>query len=588
MKQTNKSPLELRYRNAHPLRTLALIFSYDKYKVFLSLFFGAVKHTPFLFMPVIIGNLVTAVSHPDEHGAHVVLRDMIIIVILLAQNIPFHTLFVKYMSIAIRNMETRLRTALVRRLQELSISFHENFQSGRLQSKVLRDVDSIEVLSRQSFMTIYHSLMTIVFAAVVTVAKDRLVAVFFLVTIPLSAALVQLFRKKISSQSEDFRMETETMSAMLSEMVAMLPITRAHGVEDREINRVSSQMERVRNRGIRLDITGALFGATTWVSFQGFQVVCLLFTGYMAYKGRIAVGEIVMYQTFFVQIVNSIGAIINIYPQISKGFDSIRSIGEVLECPDIEQNEGKRSLNSVKGNLVFKNVSYIYEGSTSPALKEIDLSIECGESVALVGESGSGKSTLINLIIGFRRATTGQVFIDGIDMNELDLRTYRRHLAVVPQETVLFSGSIRENIIYGAEDTGNSKLMSVLEQANILEFVEKLPLGLDTVLGENGAKLSGGQRQRIAIARALFRDPRIIILDEATSALDVASEALVQEAVNRMSRNRTTIIVAHRLSTIRRADRIIVLKQGQIVECGTHTELVNNRGEFHRFHKLQA
>ncbi|MFP4162500.1 MAG: ABC transporter ATP-binding protein [Chitinispirillaceae bacterium] len=585
---TNESSLELSYKNSSPLRTLLAVYSYDKWKVLCSLVFGAIKHTPFLFMPMIIGDLVTAVSDPAGHGADIIWRDMIVIVILLAQNIPLHTLFIKYASIAIRNMEIRLRTALVRRLQELSISFHENFQSGRLQSKVLRDVEAIEVLSRQSFMTVYHSFMTIVFATAVTVAKDRTVALFFLVTIPISALLVHMFRRKISSQSQDFRMETEAMSAMLGEMVAMLPVTRAHGVEKKEISKISSQMERVRSRGIRLDVTGAKFGASTWVSFQSFQVICLLFTGFMAYKGRIEVGDIVMYQTFFVQIVNSIGAIINIYPQLMKGFDSVKSIGEILECPDLEQNEGKKALSSVKGDLTYDNVTYYYEGSSKPAVCDFNLCIQNGECLALMGESGSGKTTLLNLTIGFRRPTSGRILIDGQDMQHLDLRTYRRYISVVPQETVLFSGTIEENITYGEDYTPRSKLLDVLDQSNVSQFINSLPEGLDTMIGEHGAKLSGGQRQRIAIARALIRDPRIIILDEATSALDAASEALVQEAINRLARGRTTIIVAHRLSTIRKADRIVVLKEGQCIESGTHKELLTMGGEFHKFHKLQA
>lgn len=585
---TTKSPLELRYKNSSPIRTLLAVYSYDKWKVMWSLVFGAIKHTPFLFMPVIIGNLVTAVADPEKYGTDMIWRDMIIIIILLAQNIPLHTLYTKYMSIAIRNMEIRLRTALVRRLQELSISFHENFQSGRLQSKVLRDVEAIEILSRQVFMTVYHSFMTIVFATAITVAKDRMVALFFAATIPVAAFLVHVFRRKISSQSQDFRVETETMSAMLGEMVAMLPITRAHGVEDKEISKISSQMERVRNRGIRLDVTGAVFGATTWVSFQSFQVICLIFTGYMAYRGRIAVGDIVIYQTFFVQIVNSIGAIINIYPQLMKGFDSVKSLGDILECPDIEHNEGKKVVSSVRGDLTYDKLTYFYESGTSPAVSDFSLHIRSGECVALVGESGSGKTTLLNLTIGFRRPTSGRILIDGQNMQDLDLRTYRRHLAVVPQETVLFSGSVEENITYGEEDIPRSKLLEVLDQANVSQFINSLPDGLDTLIGEHGAKLSGGQRQRIAIARALIRDPRIIILDEATSALDVASEALVQEAISRLSKGRTTIIVAHRLSTVRRADRIVVLKQGRCIESGTHSELLTMEGEFHRFHKLHT
>ncbi|KMQ52922.1 Lipid A export ATP-binding/permease protein MsbA [Chitinispirillum alkaliphilum] len=585
--KTDLSTPEVDKRKSGPLKILLSFFYQDRWKVFLSLLFGAIKHTPFLFMPIIMGNVITAVSDPETHGTDVIIRGTVIIAILLAQNIPLHTLFTKYMSVAIRNVEARLRSSLVRRLQELSISFHENFESGRLQSKVLRDVESVEVLARQFFLTVYQSFMTIVFAVSVTIIRDRLVALFFLITVPLSVLMVHLFKNKINLQNEAFRGQIETMSAMLSEMVAMLPITRAHGVEKKEISRIDTQLEKVKDRGIRLDIINALFGATTWVAFQVFQFICLLVTGYMAYRGRIPVGDVVMYQTFFVYIVNSVGGIINIYPQLSRGFDSVNSMGEILQCPDIEFNEGKQKVSKIDGTIAFEDVTFFYEGSQSPAVCEFSHEVKAGESVALVGESGSGKSTIVKLIIGFQRPTSGRILLDNTDMQDLDLRTYRQHIAVVPQDTILFSGSIRENITYGMDHPSEDKLQEILDLSNVKEFIQKLPQGLETLIGEHGALLSGGQRQRIAIARALIRDPRIIILDEATSALDVSSEALVQEAITHLARGRTMFIVAHRLSTIRKVDRIMVLKQGRCVEAGTHQELIEKMGEFYRFQSLQ-
>jgi ATP-binding cassette subfamily B protein len=279
--------------------------------------------------------------------------------------------------------------------------------------------------------------------------------------------------------------------------------------------------------------------------------------------------------------------ILNSYPELARGFESIRSIGEILESPDIEQNEKKRAVSSVKGRFVFEHVSYTYEKAQHLAIKNFSLKVKTGETIAVVGESGSGKSTLMSLIIGFRRPTAGRILLDGIDMQELDLRQYRRYLAVVPQTTLLFSGSVRENIVYGLEEVNDSQIWEILEIANAVDFVKKLPQGLDTKLGERGARLSGGQRQRIAIARALIRDPRIIVLDEATSALDVVTEALIQEAIQRLVKGRTTFIVAHRLSTIRNADRIVVMRHGACVESGTHRQLMKAKGEFFRFKLLQ-
>ncbi|MFZ4397317.1 MAG: ABC transporter ATP-binding protein, partial [Kiritimatiellia bacterium] len=267
---------------------------------------------------------------------------------------------------------------------------------------------------------------------------------------------------------------------------------------------------------------------------------------------------------------------------------SVRSIGEILENPDIERNEGKAAVSEVQGRFEFRDVTFSYPNSSQPSLRDFSLVVEAGQTVAVVGESGSGKTTLMSLIIGFRRPERGQILLDGRDMETLDLRQYRRQLAVVPQQTVLFSGSIRDNITYGLPEVPEAKLQDVLRMARVNEFLDDLPDGLDTEIGEHGSKLSGGQRQRIAIARALIRDPHVIILDEATSALDVISEKLVQEAITELIRGRTTFIVAHRLSTIRNASRVLVLRDGTLVESGRHDDLVRAGGEFAKLRDFQV
>lgn len=588
MKRQCKSPLERRYRNAHPLRTFVALFEGHYRVLLLGMFFGVVKHTPLMVMPIVIGNVVTIVTSPQNHSLREIWLNAAFIAILLVQNIPMHTLFTRYISIAIRNVESELRSALVRRLQELSIAFHDNFESGRLHSKILRDVEAVEMLARNAVNTIFFAALTTIFSFVVTVSKDLLVALFFFVSVPVAVVLIRFFRDKVSLRNRELRWEIESMSARVSEMVAMLPITRAHALEHKEIQSIDSKLEQVRHKGIAVDVVNALFQSSTWVSFETFQFVCLLFTGYLAYKGRIKVGDVVMYQGFFGAIVGSISQVVGVYPMLSKGFESIRSMGEVLECPDLEFNKGKRCVDSVDGGIEFCDVSFQYDGASRPAVHDFSCRIDPGQCVAFVGESGSGKSTLMNLVIGFRRPTSGKILLDGTDMEELDLRSYRRSLAVVSQNTVLFSGTVRENITYGLENVPDSRLKEIVAAANLTDVLDALPQGIETMIGEHGAKLSGGQRQRVAIARALIRDPRIIILDEATSALDVVSERLVQEAIERLIAGRTTLIVAHRLSTIRQSDKINVMRQGKVVEQGTHTELVDRRGEFHRFLTLQT
>jgi ATP-binding cassette, subfamily B, bacterial len=588
MPDTTVSFLVRRYRNTHPIRTLGHLYSGSRGYIALALVLVTIKHIPALLLPILSGRIIDTVSHPDIYPLSRLWFYGGLMGLFLLQNIPTHSFYTLFLSRAIRSVEAQLRSALVRRMQELSIAFHEEFRSGTLHTKVLRDVESVEGLSREVINVIYVGAINIIFAFTVTLLKQPLIALFFLVTIPAAAAVLEIFRRRIRQENKEFRGQIELMSAAVSEMIEMIPITRAHGAEQTEIRRMDTQLQKVKHRGIRLDFVNALFTSSTWVSFQSFQFLCLIVSGYFAYTGRISIGDVVMYQGFFGMVMGAVNNLLGMYPSMARGFESIRSMGEILECPDIEQNHGKKAVAQVNGSLTFQKTTFSYPGGRRPALSELELDVRAGESVAFVGESGAGKSTVMSLVIGFRRPTSGRILLDGVDMATLDLRTYRQFLSVVPQQTILFSGSIRENISYGLTGIEDRQLRTVIEMANASEFIDRLPQGLDTQIGEHGAKLSGGQRQRIAIARALIRDPRIIIFDEATSSLDVISEKLVQEAINRLMEGRTTFIVAHRLSTIRSAHRIVVLKDGRCIEMGTHDELMEKRGEYSRLRSLQV
>jgi len=586
---------EFDFHNNRPLKNLLRIYKGQNLKLATSVILFAVKHSPVWILPIIIARMVNIVTDPVKYPIYDLWTVGIIFLAIIFQNIPMHTLYVRVFSSALNTMQMNLRSAIIKHLQELSISFHDNFQSGRLQTKVLRDVETLEILSRNIMNSVMPAILTIMVAFSVTILRQPIVALFYLISIPVSSSLVFVFSKRMNARNREYRTEIESLSANVVEMIQMIPITRAHGVEDAEVTKIHSRLEKLKTRGIRLEVVGALFGASSWTSFQIIMLVCLMFTSILAYRRAISIGDVVLFQSYFAMMVGAVNLILNSYPDLARGFESIRSITEILESPDIEQNAGKRKVSAVSGNFVFENVSYAYPrdpssregGDQRPAVKNINLEIKSGESVAFVGESGSGKSTLMNLIIGFRRPTQGRILLDGTDMQDLDLRTYRRFLAVVPQTTLLFSGTVRENILYGIDKIDDKKLWEILESANAAEFVSKLNDGLDTVLGELGTRLSGGQKQRIAIARAIVRNPKVIVLDEATSALDVSSESLIQEALQRLVKGRTTFIVAHRLSTIRNADRIIVLKNGSIVEHGTHDELMRSKGEFYRFKLLQ-
>ncbi len=577
-----------RKHKGHPIKILMSLYKGNYYKFIMAVICFFIKHACVWVLPIVTANIINDVTTKNPDTTRNLLFYAGLMISLIAINIPMNYLYTSYKSLATRYAETGLRKALIRKLQQLSISYHVETQSGRLQSKIMRDVEAVETLSTQMFLSILNIVLNIGVALVVTASKSKMVFVFFLLTAPIAAVTMVTFRTAMKKRNNEFRKEMEETSARVMEMVELVPVTRAHALEDEEVEKMSGQLFAVAEKGYKLDLVQALFGSVGWAVFQIFQVVCLAFTGYLAFKGDILAGDITLYQSYFATVVNQVSAIIALLPTITKGIESVNSIGEVLLSEDVEKNDGKEQMGEVKGDFVFKDVSFHYNNTEHNVLKNLNLNVKQGETIALVGESGAGKSTILNLVIGFNLAEEGKVLIDGYDMTEIDLRSYRRHLAVVPQTSILFSGTIRDNITYGCENVSEEELQAVIEAANLKDLIDSLPKGLDTTVGEHGGKLSGGQRQRISIARALIRKPKVIVLDEATSALDSISEKLIQQALGNLTRGRTTFIVAHRLSTIRDADKIAVIADGHCVEYGTFDELMELKGEFYKMKVIQS
>ncbi|NWL89010.1 MULTISPECIES: ABC transporter ATP-binding protein [unclassified Paenibacillus] len=569
-----------------PFSLLARLYRNHVGKVALSAFFYTIKNSPTWVLSIVTANIINIVSYPERHSIREFWINMILVIIVIAQNIPTHTLHVSYISKAVRHVEAGLRSTLVRKMQQLSLSYHGDMNAGKLQSKVLRDVEAVDFLSRQMLMTIIPAAINLAIVVVLTLYNSWIVALFFLLMGPTAIYLVRFFNTKMSQRNREVRKNIEEMSGKVSETVEMIPVTRAHGLEEVEIRKVDAALENIRDRGHRLDVLEAYFGSSSWVIFQLFQVGCLFFTAYLSYQGYMEIGDIVMYQSFFNMMIGSVTSILNVYPNLVKGFESLHSVTEVLLSDETEEYKGKVKPEKFSGGYQFKGVSFSYKDSDRHVLDNFSLDVKPGETIAFVGESGSGKSTILNLIIGFYKPQSGSILIDGMPMNELSMSRYRQSLAIVLQNNILFSGTIRENITYGLPHISEEKLQRAVWMANLQDVIDSLPEGLDTSVGEHGGRLSGGQRQRIAIARALVRDPKIIILDEATSALDNASERHVQNAMEQLMQGRTTFIVAHRLSTVKNADRIIVLKKGKIVETGTYEQLLDRKGEFYKLKNM--
>ncbi len=588
---TQAKALEYKYKSQRPVWTLFYLLNKPFYfYIWLTLVY-LLKQSPVYIIPFLLAEVINTLAAVKETPIQNMVGLFAFASVMVAQNIPSHCYFIHLLSSTVRRMEKGLRNDLAIRIQQLSISFHDRTESGRLQAKVLRDVEQIQNFCMFFGEVGLGSLCSLLFAIIVVSVRDPRLLPIFVFLVPVAATIRTLFRNGIQTRNRVFRSEVEAMSSEVIEMINMIPVTRAHGLEEEAKDKVLEKFDSVNESGKRLDMMNALFGSSAWVTFQLSLLIGLAVLSWSCWNGWITVGEIALYQSMFTMMVTSTTQLINLFPHISKGIESIYSIGDILECPDLEQNEGKHIVKSVQGEVLFDGVSFHYDNSLSNAVSDFSLHVKPGECVAFVGPSGAGKSTLMQLLIGFHRPQQGRILLDNRDMENIDMRHFRRSISVVPQETVLFSGTIRDNIVHGSKNGGafdEGSLYRVLEMANLKEFIEQMPQGLDTKIGENGALLSGGQRQRLAIARALFRDPRILVLDEATSALDVIAEKQVQEAINRAIQNRTTFIVAHRLSTIRQANRIVVMKDGRCIECGTYEELAARDGVFSEMQALQV
>ena len=570
-----------------PTQQILFLLRLHKWGFLLSFLIRAVKTLPLVIFPIVTANIIDIVTGGGIHEqAFAFWMNVGVAIGSLLLNILFAWLDCIVFRDIIRKIETGLRSAMIRKLQMLSISFHTASQAGALTNKLMVNVDNVAAI----FLNFIGNLFLVVFyvatATILTIRDCPIMSLFYLLFIPVTVALSRWFRRPIKTHNKDYRLDMEETSAAVTEMLGMIQISRAHGLQKNEHKRMDRYLNNMYGTGKQLDVVNQVFGAISWVTLQFFQILCLCFSAYLATKNIITVGMIALFQSYFSTIVTRASNIVNAIPDLSRGMEGCVSIAEVL-CADAAEHTGKKELSRLRGHIELKNVSFRYKPEDPNILSHFSLDIPEKSSVALVGDSGSGKSTLTNLIIGFIMPQKGQVSIDGINLFDVKLSDYRKHIAIVPQHTILFSGTLLENLTYGVPYITVNQVQKLITAVGLDDLIEKLPGGLNAQITESGSNLSGGEKQRISLVRALLREPQVIILDEATSALDSENEKRVTNVINSILGTCTVIMIAHRLSTIRKVDKIVVLEDGAISEQGSFDELMEKKGDFYKRWNMQ-
>jgi len=490
------------------------------------------------------------------------------------------------MSSAQQKILMRFRNELFGTVVQLPVRFFDLNKTGYTMSRVTNDVNNVEQTLSLLVEMSQNAIFALVFATVLVFTDWRL-TLFTIVVFVVFGEISRKFGDRIRRFSKDLTNTIAEISAFLQEKISSIRIIKSFTREDFEKREFQRKVESNYHHAMKIVRVMALLSPTNELFNTLVTSVIVLFTGYLFIQGSMTLKDLSFFLFIMINMAKPVKALGESAARVQKSLVSAGLIFELLDL-DVEKTPPlSDGMPRLKGRVEFRNVSFSYNGE-SHALSNVSLTVEQGRKIALVGPSGSGKSTMVNLIPRFYDVVEGTIAIDGIDIRTMDLRYLRSHIAIVPQEVVLFSGSIKDNIGYGRPNATQSEIVAASRSANASEFIERLEHGYDTEVGERGVQLSGGQRQRIAIARAIIRDPRILLLDEATSALDTESELMVQEALDRLMRGRTSFVIAHRLSTILHCDEIFVLDHGSIVEQGSHETLLNNEsGLYRRLYTLQ-
>ncbi len=539
----------------------------------------------YLVVPWLIKNVVDEVLQAKDLG----MLNLVVVAILMVFLIRgFATYGQTYtMSYIGQRVIIDIRQALFKHLQRLDQAYFDRRKTGQIMSNLTNDVGALQTAIVDNLISLITEAVTLIGSLVSMILIDWKLTLVTLIIVPVVLGLVNVFGKKLRLAGHEVQGRIADITSLLQEVISSIRIVRSFARESHEIEQFEHENQRNFRAAMKATKLSSLLSPLVEFSAAIAVTVILWYGGYNVVTGVISAGSLIAFLIYAINLSNPVKRLSQVYSNIQKSMAAGDRVFEILDTePEVKEKPNAKDLPELKGDVEFDNVSFSYDGEKN-ALDSLNLHVPAGRIIAVVGPSGAGKTTIANLLPRFYDVTDGALRIDGVDVRDVTFKSLREQIGLVPQETMLFNASIKDNILYGRLDGTDEEVYAAAKAANALEFIEKMPEGMDTIVGERGSSLSGGQRQRIAIARAILKDPKILILDEAASALDTESEKLVQEALERLMKNRTAFVIAHRLSTIKNADQIIVMKQGRVVESGTHEELLEQDGLYMSLYSIQ-
>ena len=538
-----------------------------------------------LALPLIVRNMINAVVVlKNSDLLNSLTRDLVIIILFQAAFAITHNYILGFIG---HRVTADFRIELFSHIQSLSLRFFQSRRVGEILSRMSSDITVIQNALVSIPVAVLRQTITLLGAlAIIFYLNWKLTGLILLVLPPLML-FARIFGKRLRNLSEKVQDKIAQALVVLEEVASSIKIVKSYTREPYEKKRFENEIESAFEQSVGKVRISSSFGPLILGLTFLVSTILIWYGGQQVMQGTTTPGELAAFFLYALIMAGPIGTFVKIYTQLQETLGAMRRVNEILDIrPLVNSPKNPVKLTSLKGHVCFSEVIFGYDDGT-PVLNNISFDIRPGKTVALIGPSGAGKSTIVQLLLRFFDPQSGKIQIDGDDLKSLDLESYLSQVALVPQETLLFGGTIRENILYGKLDATDTEMIEASKSANAHEFIVEFSNGYDTLVGEKGAKLSGGERQRIAIARALLKNPKVLVLDEATSALDNQSEMLIQEALEKLMVGRTTFIIAHRLSTVHNADKIIVLDKGSVVESGTHKELMENEGLYHHLYTMR-